>query len=350
MKILAVGDSFVPVTTFRQALAGLEAGNTIRYLDLDMDAPFVPRTASEQSIREYAGNPQQLIDALDGADVLLVHGAPVTAAVLDASSNLQIVGVARGGPVNVDVEAATARGVTVISAPGRNADAVADLTLTFMVMLARRIERSLDFLRQGGKLGESNFEGAQFFGHELGRHTLGLVGYGNVGSRVARRALAFGMKVLVFDPYVEPSQIAEPGVLMVGLDELVEQADFISLHARSTRETENLFDANRFRRMKRGSYFINTARDTLVDEEALYEALASGHLAGAALDVTRPRPDGSPPPLMTLENVIITPHIGGATFEAALLGVEILAGQLEQYLEHGTLEHAVNRVEPAVPR
>lgn len=350
MRILAVGDSFVPVDTFRQALAGLEGENEVRYLDLDMDAVFVPRTDSDRAIREYAGNPQQLVDALDGADVLLVHGAPVTAEVLDASPNLRVVGVARGGPVNVDVEAATARGIAVISAPGRNADAVADLTLAFMVMLARGILRSLDFLRNGGRLGESTFEGAQFFGHELGRHTLGLVGYGNVGSRVARRARAFGMHVLVYDPYVEPSQIREPGIEVTGLDQVVEKADFISLHARSTKETENLFDAQQFRRMKPGSYFINTARETLVDEEALYDALASGHLAGAALDVTRSRADGSTTPLLRLENVIITPHIGGATFEAALLGVEILADQLQEYVATGRLEHPVNPVEPVAPR
>ncbi len=139
MKILAVGDSFVPTRLFETGLASLAAEHQIRFIQLDMDAPFVPMTPSERAIRECAGNPQQLVNALDGDEILLVHGAPVTDAVLDASPNLKLVGVARGGPVNVDLAAASDRGIAVITAPGRNADAVADLTLAYMVMLARGI-------------------------------------------------------------------------------------------------------------------------------------------------------------------------------------------------------------------
>lgn len=344
MKILAVGDSFVPTNLFRRGLAGLEASNEIRYLDLDMEAQFEPATTSERGIREHAGNPRQLVAALGDEEVLLVHGAPVTDEVLDASPNLKIVGVARGGPVNIDVEAATRRGITVISAPGRNADAVADLTLALIIMLGRGIPRSVDFLKSGGKLGESAFEGAQFFGSELGGHTLGLVGYGNVGARVAERALVFGMSVLVYDPYVEAATIERPGIQVTGLDDLLARSDYVSLHARATPESINLFDAKRFDQMKPGAFFINSARETLLDEDALYDALTTGGLAGAALDVMRPRPDGSAPPLLTLDNVIITPHIGGATYEAALLGVEILAAQLQNCLRGEKMAHAVNRV------
>lgn len=343
MKILAVGDSFVPTRLFETGLASLAAEHQIRFIQLDMDAPFVPMTPSERAIRECAGNPQQLVNALDGDEILLVHGAPVTDAVLDASPNLKLVGVARGGPVNVDLAAASDRGIAVITAPGRNADAVADLTLAYMVMLARGIMTSVEFVARGGRVGDSAFEGAQFFGHELGGHVLGLVGYGNVGSRVARRALAFGMPVLVYDPYVAADQAESPGIEMADLDELLARSDFVSLHARVTPETVDFFDAKKFGKMKRGAFFINSAREALVDEQALYEALVSKHLAGAALDVLKPWPEDTPSPLVSLSNVIITPHIGGATHEAALRGVQILAAQIDRYLAGQPMQHVVNQ-------
>jgi len=343
LKILAVGDSFVPTRLFETGLASLAAEHQIRFIQLDMDAPFVPMTPSERAIKECAGNPQQLVNALDGEEILLVHGAPVTDAVLDASPNLKLVGVARGGPVNVDLAAASDRGIAVITAPGRNADAVADLTLAYMVMLARGIMTSVEFVARGGRVGDSAFEGAQFFGHELGGHVLGLVGYGNVGSRVARRALAFGMPVVVYDPYVAADQVESPGIEMADLDELLARSDFVSLHARVTPETVDFFDAKKFGKMKRGAFFINSAREALVDEQALYEALVSKHLAGAALDVLKPWPEDTPSPLVSLPNVIITPHIGGATHEAALRGVQILAAQIDRYLAGQPMQYVVNQ-------
>ena len=343
MKILAVGDSFVPTRLFESGLAGLAAEHQIRFIQLDMDAPFVPTTLSDRAIKEYAGNPQQLVNALDGEEILLVHGAPVTGAVLDASPNLKVVGVARGGPVNVDLAAASDRGIAVITAPGRNADAVADLALAFIVMLARGIMTGVEFVARGGRVGDSAFEGAQFFGHELGGQILGLVGYGNVGSRVAKRALAFGMPVLVYDPYIAPTQVEGQGIEMTDLDNLLARSDFVSLHARVTPETVDFFNAKKFGVMKEGAFFINTARETLVDEQALYKALVSKHLAGAALDVLKPWPADTPGPLVSLPNVIITPHIGGATHEAALRGVKILAAQIDCYLAGQPMQHVVNQ-------
>jgi D-3-phosphoglycerate dehydrogenase len=343
LKILAVGDSFVPTHLFEMGLAKLAAEHQIRFIKLDMEAPFVPTTPSECAIIEYAGNPQQLVDALDDEEILLVHGAPVTDAVLDASPDLRVVGVARGGPVNIDLAAASDRNIAIITAPARNAEAVADLTLAFMIMLARGIKTGVEFVANGGRVGDSAFEGAQFFGHELGGHILGLVGYGNVGVRVARRALAFGTSILVYDPYVAPETVEGLGIRMTDLEELLASSDFVSLHARVTPQTTNFFDSKKFSVMKQGSYFINTARETLVDEAALYDALVSNHLAGAALDVLRPYPQGAPAPLLSLPNVIVTPHIGGATHEAALRGVQILASQIDHYLAGQPMQHVVNR-------
>ncbi len=341
MRILAVGDSFVPTRLFEIGLKDILSEHEVRFIQLDMDAPFVPTTPSERAIKEYAGNPQQLVDILDGVDILLVHGAPVTDTVLHASPTLKVVGVARGGPVNVDLAAASEKGIAVITAPARNAEAVADLTLAFLIMLARRIMSSIAFIEHGGRVGESAFEGAQFFGSELGGHILGLVGCGNVGVRVAQRAQAFGMSVAVYDPYVAAAELESKGMKVMELDALLACSDFVSLHTRVTPETVNFFDAGKFSMMKSGAFFINTARETLVDEQALHSALVSGHIAGAALDVLKPWSENTENPLIALPNVIVTPHIGGATHEAALRGVQILAEQLHSYLAGQPMQYRV---------
>jgi D-3-phosphoglycerate dehydrogenase / 2-oxoglutarate reductase len=274
--------------------------------------------------------------------VLVVHGAAVTDDVLGASEALRLVCCARGGPVNVDVDAATARGLPVVTTPGKNAEAVADQALAFMVMLARRFPYAQRFLLEGNSVGASTFEGARFFGNELGGRTLGLVGYGNVGHRVARRARAFGMEVIVFDPFVQLD--AEEAIEAVGdLDTLLERADFVSLHARATSENENLFDRDAFARMKPGAYFLNTARETLVDEEALDAALASGRLAGAALDVVRATPNDGVHPLLRHENVVLTPHIGGATHETLLRGAQMVSAEIERFAAGAPLVNVINR-------
>jgi len=271
-----------------------------------------------------------------------VHGAPVTGGVLDAGRKLKLVCCARGGPVNVDIEAASARGIPVVNTPGKNADAVADQTLAFMIMLARGFPRAQRFLLDGGRLGESAYEGAQFLGHELGGHRLGLVGYGNVGRRVATRAVAFGVDVVVFDPYVHVKD--GPGVRQVdSLHELLAVADFVSIHVRASAATENLMGPEQFGAMKSGSYFVNTARETLVDEEALFGALRSGHLAGAALDVVGSRPNHGRHPLLGLDNVVITPHIGGATHETLLRGVTMVAAEIERFVKGEPMQSVVNR-------
>src|ERR1700682_4295879 len=324
MKILVVGDSFVPVPVFERGLASLHGAHKLEYLQLDERQEFVPATASECSIREYLGTPAQIAARIPGAEILVVHGAPVTKEVLDAAPGLKLICCARGGPVNVDVAAASARQIPLVITPGKSAESVADQALAFMIMLARGFPAAQRFLLEGGVLGESTFEGARFLGHDLVGHVLGLVGFGNVGSRVHRRALAFGMLLVVYDLYVQVGRLASTEQVPT-LAELLPRSDFVSLHVRATAETENLFGVTQFGAMKAGSYFLNTARESLVDEDALDAALASGHLAGAALDVVRPRTESGPHPLLRHENVVITPHIGGATHETLLRGVTMVA-------------------------
>jgi D-3-phosphoglycerate dehydrogenase / 2-oxoglutarate reductase len=342
MRILVVGDSFVPVPVFKRGLAGLEGGHRLEYLQLDESQEFVPVTASECSIREYLGSPAEVAARIRGAEILVVHGAPVTKEVLDAAPGLKLICCARGGPVNVDVAAASARQIPLVITPGKNAESVADQALAFMIMLARGFPAAQRFLLEGGVLGESTFEGARFLGHDLVGHVLGLVGFGNVGSRVHRRALAFGMHLVVYDPYVQVGQLAATEQVST-LAELLPRSDFVSLHVRATAETENLFGATQFGVMKAGSYFLNTARESLVDEDALDAALASGHLAGAALDVVRPRSESGPHPLLRHMNVVITPHIGGATHETLLRGVTMVAEEIRRFAAGEGLRAVANR-------
>jgi D-3-phosphoglycerate dehydrogenase len=343
MKILVVGDSYMPAAVFQRVLAPLAAEHEFSFLQIDGGGGFQPQTPSERAIREYAGSPATVARRLRDQEALVVHGAPVTDAVLGASPKLALVCCARGGPVNVDLAAASRLGIPVVTTPGKNAEAVADLTLAMLLMLARDLTGALRFVAAKGDLGRSAFEGSSFFGRDLAGQTLGLVGFGQVGSRVARRALAFGMRVLVYDPWVERARIDGPGISASSFMDLLARSDFVSLHARAAVENENLISRSQFEAMRRGAYLVNTARETLVDEGALHEALLSGRLAGAALDVVRPRPGGGAHPLTALDNVILTPHIGGATHETLARGAQMIGEEIRRFAACEPLLHVVNR-------
>jgi D-3-phosphoglycerate dehydrogenase len=342
MRILAVGDSYMPPRYFERAFVGLEAVHEVEYFQVDADRPFTPASGSELKLKEFQGAPSELVERMGGVEVLVFQGAPVTDAVLDASDVLKLVCCARGGPVNVDVDAVTARGLPLVNTPGKNAEAVADQTIAFLVMLARGFPKAQRFLEEGNQL-RDNWEGAKFIGSDLRRHVLGLVGYGQVGHRVALRALAFGLTVLVYDPYLDLNT-HESVEQVESLDELLERSDFVSLHARATTENANMFDEATFAKMKPGSYFVNTARETLVDEDALDAALASGRLAGAALDVVHTTAEGGRHRLLRHENVVMTPHIGGATHETLLQGAEMIADEITRFAAGQPLVNVFNRV------
>jgi len=327
----------MPARFFEAALARLEDAHRLAYLQVESDAAFVPASLSELRLREYLGSPAPLIESMAGIEVLVVHGAPVTDEVLDASAELRLVCCARGGPVNVDVEAVTARGLPLVNTPGKNAEAVADLTVAFIVMLARRLPSAQEFVAQGNQV-RDNWEGRRFFGSDLRGLTLGLVGYGQVGQRVAHRARSFGMQVVAYDPYADVAGIEQTA----SLEELLGSADVVSLHARATAENEGMIGEHALAAMRPGALLINTAREALVDEEALDRALASGHLAGAALDVFHPGTPGRRPRLLRHDNVILTPHLGGATFETLRQGAEMIAEEIERFGHGQPLVNVVN--------
>ena len=268
-----------------------------------------------------------------GADVLIVEADLVHAEVMEAVP-LKMIGCCRGDPVNIDLELATRKGIPVFHAPGRNADAVADLTLAFLLMLARHLGPLRDTFRQGGGApitGAGDFLAMynRFTGVELGGRTVGLVALGAVGREVAARLVVFKARVLAYDPYVEDPP---PGVELAPLDDLLRRSDFVSLHAPVTPETRNLLSRERLALMKPTAYFVNTARAALTDEDALYAMLRDGRLAGAALDVLAEEPLQPDDRFLALPNVIVTPHIGGATVDVPRHQSEIVVDAIERHL------------------
>lgn len=230
--------------------------------------------------------------------------------VFDDPSPLRFIGLCRNATNQIDLEAAAARGVTVVNTPGRNANAVAELVIGLALSLVRRIPSAHAYVRGGGW--EHPLAAyVDFRGAELSGRTMGIVGMGDIGRRVARLARAFGMRVLGYDPYAGGARY----VRMTTLEALLAGSDLVTLHAPETPETTGMLNAERLALMPPGSYLINTASAGLVDEAALVEELRSGRLAGAALDVFETHPVVPSSPLLSLDNVALTPHLGGATAE-----------------------------------
>src|SRR5437588_1077441 len=280
----------------------------------------------------------QLAEAIPGFAALIVRSqTKVTATILNAAKKLRVVGRAGVGVDNVDVETATRRGVVVLNAPGANTISTAEHAFSLLLSLARNIARA-DATLKGGTCDRKNLEGV-----ELYKKTLGIIGMGRIGSELSRRAIAFGMRVLAFDPYLSAARGRGLQVeLLEEIDELLSAADFITLHTPLTAETHHILNAERLKKTKSGVRIVNCARGGLIDEHALLEALQSGHVAGAALDVfeTEPLPPDSP--LRSAPNIVLTPHLGASTAEAQeSVGIEI-AQSVRAALLEGTIRNAVN--------
>jgi len=277
-----------------------------------------------------------LPEQLESADALIVRSAvQVDAALLEHAKKLRVVGRAGVGVDNIDLDAATRKGIAVMNTPGANAVAVAEQTLGMMLAMARHLCRA-DALMHSGKWEKKALQGT-----ELRKKTLGIVGLGRVGMEVARRARAFDMQIVAHDPFVSTSVAKEQGIRMASLDEVFAAADYLSLHVGLTPQTQGMINAESIQKMKAGIRLVNCARGELVDEAALAEALKSGRVAGAALDVFIEEPLKNSP-LTALENVILTPHIGGSTNEAQeAVGYQI-AQQVKDYLKDGVIQNAVN--------
>jgi len=260
----------------------------------------------------------------------------VTAPIVNAGTRLRVIGRAGVGVDNVDVEAATRRGVIVMNAPGGNTISTAEHAFSLLLCVARKIPQA-DALLRGGKWDRKNLEGVEMF-----NKTLGIVGMGRIGSELSRRAIAFGMRVVAFDPYLSATRARTLQVELVDeLDDLLATADFITLHTPLTEQTKNVIDAKALAAMKKGVRLINCARGGLVDEQALREALERGQVAGAAFDVFTQEPAQNNP-LFGHPNVVCTPHLGAATAEAQENVALQIAEQMADYLLRGAISNAVN--------
>src|SRR4051794_13506473 len=293
--------------------------------------------ALEVSVETGLSEPALLERIPEFSGIVVRSQTKVTAPVVNAGAQLRVIGRAGVGVDNVDVEAATKRGVIVMNAPGGNTISTAEHAFSLLLCVARKIPQA-DALLRGGKWDRKNLEGVELF-----NKTLGIIGMGRIGSELSRRAIAFGMRVVAFDPYLSATRARTLQVeLMDELDDLLGAADFITLHTPLTPETHHLLGSARLAKTKRGVRVINCARGGLIEEAALTEALRSGQVAAAALDVFETEPLPSDSPLRDVPNLVLTPHLGASTAEAQeSVGIEI-AQSIRAALLEGTIRNAVN--------
>ena len=334
-KLAIIGDRFMLAEMFEAAIRERADGDVaVRSLDLPWpDEPMEHgyAKAGMDGLKEYMGDPDAVVEFIGDAEMLVTHLAPLSAAMMDRLPELRFVAVSRGGPVNIDMPAARERSIRVVNTPGRNASAVAEFTIGAILAETRNISRGHDALKRGEWRGD--LYRADTTGEELSELTVGVIGYGAIGTRVVKLLKAFGCRVLVSDPYVQLSaDDFRDGVKHVSLETLLAEADVVTLHARVTPETTGFINAEAFARMKKGATFVNTARGPMVDYDALTEALASGHLRGAMLETFGVEPVPPDWPLLALPNVTLTPHIAGASLKTVRFAAGQAAEEVVRYL------------------
>lgn len=279
----------------------------------------------------------ELAQAVRAADALLVRSqSKVTERVLESAGRLKVIGRAGVGVDNIDVSAATRRGIVVVNAPDGNTISACEHTFAMMIGLARHIPRAHASVKAGV------WDRKSFVGVELMGKTLAVIGMGRIGTEVAKRAKAFGMKVVGYDPFLTDDRAKELGIVKAALEDAVAAADFITVHTPLTKETRHLIDAAMFARMKDGVRIVNCARGGIIDEQALCDALAAGKVAGAALDVYEQEPLPADHPLRRFDNVIFTPHLGASTEEAQLNVAIVVAEEVANVLLGRPFRNAVN--------
>ena len=281
------------------------------------------------------GHEERLAIIKDYQGLVVRSATKVTPDLLEAAENLKVIGRAGAGVDNINVPAASAKGIVVMNTPGQNSNAAAELAIGLIFTLARNLYRACESLKA------CRWEKKVLQGREVMGKTLGVLGYGNIGRLVGEMGKGVKMNVLAHDPILTDQQITELGAKPVSFEELLANADFVTIHVPKTKETTKLFNAANLAAMKDGAYLINCSRGGIVDEDDLYDALSSGKLAGAALDVFEIEPPGEHK-LMELDNFICTPHLGASTLEAQINVAVAVAEQMIKYLKEGVVINAVN--------
>ncbi|MBV8376306.1 MAG: 2-hydroxyacid dehydrogenase [Verrucomicrobia bacterium] len=337
LRILVAGDHFILPRIFADAIR-TEVKTVLEFREYQSPWPGVPFGRIGE-VTEASGSEDEVIQALDGVSIYVANHAPLTKKVLEGAPDLKLAVIARGGPTNANVEAATRHGVLVCNAPGRNATATAEHAMSLILAVLRRIPESHAALAQGEWRGD--YYEYDKCGLELENSTAGLIGYGAIGSRVARMLRGFGCQILVYDPYVKAETVGDLAQV-VELNELLSRSRIVSLHARATPETRGMIGTKQVAAMPAGSVVINCARGTLVDYDAICDALDSGHLWGAGFDVFPEEPIPANSRLLKTPHLVMTPHIAGASRQTAEKAARIAAGEVRRFLDHEPLEHCVN--------
>ena len=336
-SILVAGDLFILPELFESAVrrfAPADADLSFRHFQtLWPRVPF----GDVAEVTEASGSEDEMIAALQGMDIVVANHAPLTARVIE-NTRLSFAVAARGGATNVNLAAARAAGLRVSNAPGRNAAATAEHSVAMMLAALRRIPESDAQLRQG--IWRGDFYEYENSGGELGAARVGLIGFGQIGARVARIVRGFGAQVGIYDPYAG-ADVAQYGERFASIEALLAWSTIVSLHARATAETRNIIGTRALALLQRGAVLVNCARGSLVDEAALCDALASGQLGAAALDVFAHEPLSPGDPLFSAPNLIITPHVAGASRETALLAAQMAGEEVGRYLREEPLRNEI---------
>ena len=333
--VAIIGDHFMLPEVFEEKLR-VACGDGLQIRTRKDNWPDEPMehgyaVSGMDGLKEYFGTADDVVAFVGEAEILVTQLAPMSRGMLERLPNLKMIAVSRGGPVNIDVQAAREHGVLVVNTPGRNASAVAEFTLGAMLAETRKIRLGHEALRRGDWRGD--LYRADVTGRELNEMTVGVIGYGNIGTKVVRLLRAFGARVLVHDPYVQlgPDDAAA-GVELVAFDRLLAESDVVTMHARVTAETRDMMNAAAFAAMKPGALFMNTARGPLCDYDALFRALTNGTLGSAMLETFAVEPVPMEWPLLQLPNVTITPHIAGASVRTVTFAAEQAAEEVRRYL------------------
>lgn len=339
LRVAVIGDQFVGSELFVAALERHLAVGAIDVVALQVPWPDTPLQHNDE-VQEFVGDEAAVAALACEAEVLLTHVAPVTRQVIAGAARLRVIGCCRGGPVNINLAAATERGIPVVHAPARNSQAVVEFTVGLILAECRGIARAHAALSQG--IWRGDLYRYERTGRELRGQTLGLVGFGAIAQSLVTYLQPFGLHILAYDPYVSAERCGALGVEAVDLPVLLARSDIVSLHARVTPQTVGMMGAAQFAQMKAGAYFINTARGPLVDYAALSAALQSGHLAGAGIDCFPEEPPPPDWPLLSLPNVTVTPHIAGSSKNSAERGPDQVVRDVAHFLAGRPLEYCAN--------
>ena len=342
MEVLCIGDVMIPGNNIGAAAKELKLNNLnidIKDWETDWDKLQDRRLVIEKQGPSAESVVPQILNANKNTEMLLVLFCPVSKEAIDALPNLKLIGALRAGLENIDVKHATKKGIIVQNIKGRNAQAVSDFTIGLILGEARNIARSYHAVKNG--IWRKNFINSDMV-PELQGKTIGLVGFGYIGQLVAQKLSGFQVNILVFDPYVSEEVIKKYHAKKVTINDLLKNADFVSLHVKMSKETKNIIGEKELSLMKKNAYLINTARAGLIKEDALYHVLKEKKIAGAALDVFWQEPIGKNSRWLELDNVTLTTHIAGTTKEALTKSPYLLVEDINKLLENKEPKFVVN--------